>query len=211
MRNGREGYGRRFNVGLSPPGMDHSNAGVNVMGAIGEKAEHAFRLGDVSGLVEDGTIQDNGGIGSKRHSAGVLARDGCSLLQREAADVGNRVFAGVAALIDVGRMDGVPNGNLGQEFAAARGGGGEDQHAPRLGHGFNSHTGSGDRATVTQGLYGLDGQVHLHGVGLLRLQCDRVFGDVGGFDAGEVQPVVGGKVGELGGQLCGWIPDDRGV
>jgi len=54
--------------------------------------------------------------------------DGFSFFAGEAGDVGCGVFVGKRVLGDVGGMDLEGVAGLCEEFAAARGGGGEDEH-----------------------------------------------------------------------------------
>jgi hypothetical protein len=63
-----------------------------------------------------------------RNFVGEFGKDGLGFFAGEAGDVGDGVFVGEGVLGNVGGMDGEREAGLGEEFAAAGGCGGEDEH-----------------------------------------------------------------------------------
>jgi hypothetical protein len=63
----------------------------------------------------------------------------------EASDVGDGVFVGERVLGDVSRMDGEKVAGLGEEFAAAGRGGGEDEHVLIMAGAGNREQRTGNR------------------------------------------------------------------
>ncbi len=115
-------------VDLFVGGRKHGYAGVNVVGAACQGAEHAGGIGAVRGFVEDLAFEDDGGVGGEDGLTGVQGGDGAGFFEGQAADVDVGEFAGVEGFVDVGGVDVVRDGDLGEEVAAAWGGGGEDEH-----------------------------------------------------------------------------------
>ena len=68
------------------------------------------------------------GTWDTRTFVGEFGEDGLGFFAGEAGDVGDGVFVGKRVLGDVSGMDLEGVAGLGEEFAAARRGGGEDEH-----------------------------------------------------------------------------------
>jgi len=117
------------------------------MGAAGEETQHACGVGGVGGLAEDVVVEGDDGVGGEYHlrlgrrhlqcgRRSLLARTSfCDFAENsfgffagEASDVGDGVFVGEGILGNVGGMNGERVAGLGEEFAASRRGGGEDEH-----------------------------------------------------------------------------------
>ena len=63
-----------------------------------------------------------------RAYGGEFSEDGLGFFAGETGDAGDGVFVGKRVFGDVGGMDGESEASLGEEFAAAGRGGGEDEH-----------------------------------------------------------------------------------
>jgi hypothetical protein len=132
---GQFGFGDRgeedaggFYVRAVMGGGDDGDAGVDLVGAVGELAEHAFGVGNVCRFVEDLLSTDYSRVGSEDGGFGVEGLDGLRFFEGEALDVGGGGFVGVEGLVDVGGEDVEAQAGLGEEVAAAGRGGGEDEH-----------------------------------------------------------------------------------
>ncbi len=83
---------------------DHANAGIDLVGAVAQFAQHFRRLGRVPRFAQDGFPVHHGGIGS--NDDGFLdvavAAQARALLSAKPQDISPRLFAGVLAFIDFG-------------------------------------------------------------------------------------------------------------
>ena len=100
-------------------GSDDGDAGVDLVDAVGELAEHAFGVGEVGGFVEDLLVRDDGGVGAEDSGFGVEGVDGLRFFEGEALHVGGGRFVGVEGFVDVGGEDVEAQAGLGEEIAAA--------------------------------------------------------------------------------------------
>jgi hypothetical protein len=119
------------------------------MSAAREQAQHAGGVGRAGGFAENVAVEGNGGIGAENHELGKLAgievrgipgpgigtcgthsflENSFGLFAGQAGDVGDGVFTGPGVLGNVGGVDHESVSSLGEEFAAAGRGGGEDEH-----------------------------------------------------------------------------------
>jgi hypothetical protein len=67
------------------------------------------------------------GTWGTRAYGGEFSEDGLGFFAGETSDAGDGIFVGQRVLRDVGGMDGEGEAGLGEEFAAAGRGGGEDE------------------------------------------------------------------------------------
>ena len=92
-----------FDVGEVGGGRDDGDAGVDLVDAVGEGAEHALGVGEVCGFVEDLLFADDGGVGAEDGGFGVEGVDGLRFFEGEALDVGGGGFVGVDGFRRCGR------------------------------------------------------------------------------------------------------------
>jgi hypothetical protein len=93
----------------------------------GKQREEARRLGGVGRLAEQAAAEGDDGVGGE-HGRFVAGRDRLGLADGEAQRTGARALAPGGALVDLGGEDGVGDDtDLGEQVAAARAGGAEDQ------------------------------------------------------------------------------------
>ena len=116
-----------FDVGAVGGGRDDCDAGVDVVDAVGELAEHALGVGEVCGFVEDFLVDDDGRVGAEGGGFGVEGVDSLRFFEGEALDVGGGVLVGVEGFVDAGGEDIETHAGLGEEVATAGRGGGEDK------------------------------------------------------------------------------------
>ena len=113
---------------LSTRGGVKTDAGDDLVSGAGEQAEHAGGVFSVSGLAKGGLV------GSDHDRVGTEDVVVCSGVSRrgffpgEAEGEGDGVLAGVLLFRNVGGLDGEGVAGLGEDFSAAWGSGGEDEH-----------------------------------------------------------------------------------
>ena len=117
------------------PGVEETTAraGHDGVGAAGKQGEHARGIGGGFGLAEDEVArQHDGGVGGEDGNglAVVLVKsaDGLRLFNGEPLNIGGGGLLGEWAFVNVSWFNDKGEAGLGEEFVAARGGGGEDKH-----------------------------------------------------------------------------------
>jgi hypothetical protein len=95
--------------------------------AAGQAPQHDARLLLVARLPERGPVQEHERVGGKHPFARPPRRRNGGLLPREARGGGVSRLSGRDGLVDVGGRDGEGDAERGQDFGAARRGGGEDE------------------------------------------------------------------------------------
>ncbi len=92
-----------FYVGALGGGSDHGNAGVDLVSAIRQIAEHALGVGKICGFVEDLLFADDGGVRTEDGGFRMESVDGLRFFEGEALHVGSgRNSSGWESFIDVG-------------------------------------------------------------------------------------------------------------
>jgi hypothetical protein len=127
LGDGGKEDGGGFYVGAGGGAGGDGDAGVDLVGAVGEAAEHVGGFGEVCGFAEDFVAECYGGVGTEDGGGGVEGGDGLGLFEGEALDVGGGGFVGAERLVDVGGEDVEGEAGLGEEVSAAGRGGGEDE------------------------------------------------------------------------------------
>jgi len=99
--------------------------------AAGEGPEHANGVFRILRFPEDVVVKGDGGVGRQDDAAWRLKEepgDGAGFLFRQTLDVVNGRFARTTGFVDGDGLDGMRDAGCGQDFVAARGAGGEDEH-----------------------------------------------------------------------------------
>lgn len=117
--DGGEEDGGGFDVGEAGGGCDDGDAGVDLVSAAGEGAEHVLGVGEVGGFVEDLGVEDDGGVGAEDGGVGVECVEGEGFFEGEALDVVSGKFVGAEGFVDVRGEDVEAQAGLGEEVAAA--------------------------------------------------------------------------------------------
>ncbi len=116
-----------LDVGEAGGGSDDGDAGVDLMDAVGEGAEHALCVCEVCGFIEDFLFTDDSGVGTQDGCFGVEGMDRLRFFEGKALHVGGGRLVGMTRLVDVGGENVEAQACLGEKIAAARRGGGEDE------------------------------------------------------------------------------------
>ena len=117
--DGGDEDGGGFYVGAGGCAGCDGDAGVDLVGAVGEAAEHALGVGKVCGFVEDLLFTDYGRVGTEDGGFGVEGLDGLGLFEGQALDVGGGGFVGAVGFVDVGGEYVEAQAGLGEEVTAA--------------------------------------------------------------------------------------------
>ena len=110
------------------------------MRAAREQAQDARSIGRILGLAQDDVVEGDGGVGTQHSQGGLavffwfwmgsgeLAKDGLGFFTRQPRDIDDRILAGQRIFRNMRRTQFKPVADLGEQFTAARRGGGENQH-----------------------------------------------------------------------------------